>query len=106
MVAIYGNKVAQIGVVGHIIVITLSIVINLPLYVSGVAYNNVLLRTFILNADSTFFPEVDGPKASRSSGNEMMLMRILHFGRELKSMNSVLTETNGTSESNDQMLEV
>ena len=40
------------------------------------------------------------------SGTETTLMKILEFGRELRTMNNKLNETQGTNEVNNIMLEV
>ncbi|KAF6038732.1 RANBP9 [Bugula neritina] len=52
--------------------------------------------------------DVDLPRSHVShiqSTSEINLIKILQFGKELKSMNTMLSETRGTNEENDLMLE-
>lgn len=57
-----------------------------------------------------FYLEVDEPAKSiinpSKSGNEMVLIKILQFGKELKAMHRKLTETSGSNPANDQLLQV
>lgn len=59
--------------------------------------------------DEFYFVDVDLPRSHVShiqSTSEINLIKILQFGKELKSMNTMLSETRGTNEENDLMLEV
>lgn len=65
-------------------------------------------RIFLLLQAVVFLVEIDTPSKTRhlKIGNESFILKTLEFGKELNATHKKLKEANGTSVSNDRLLQV